>query len=226
MKLNANQSTRERLIEAARDLFYHQGYAATGIAQILRQADAKPGSLYHFFPTKEDLLIAVLQTYKELLWPIVIQPVFDRISDPIERIFGVLDGYRSMLRITRCTRGCPIGNIAIELADSHPQVRQLCAENFSGWRDAIRGCLDAAADRLPESTDREQLASLVLTIMEGGVMQARAYQSLDPFDAAVTQLRDYIERLLTDGTRWSPRHQPNDAGGDPGDALERGIERN
>ena len=224
MKLSASQSTRDRLIEAARDLFYDQGYAATGIAQILKQAEAKPGSLYHFFPTKEDLLIAVLQTYKELLWPIVIQPVFDRISDPVERVFGVLDGYRSMLRITRCTKGCPIGNIAIELADSHPQVRQLCADNFTGWRDAVQSCLDDAADRLPDTVDRAQLASFVLTVMEGAVMQARAYQSLEPFDAAVTQLRDYFERLLSDGTRWSPPPTSEPTVDD--DPFERGIERN
>lgn len=203
MKLNQSQSTRDRLIDAARDLFLEQGYAATGIAQILKQAKARPGSLYHFFPTKEDLLIAVLESYKELLWPVVMQPVFDRIADPIERIFGVLDGYRTMLRITHCTRGCPIGNIAIELADAHPQVRKLCAENFTGWRDAIRSCLDDAAGRLPDIVDRDELASFVLTVMEGGVMQARAYHSLDPFDTAVTQLRDYFERLLADATDWS-----------------------
>ena len=226
MKLNATQSTRDRLIDAARDLFYHQGYAATGIAQILKRADAKPGSLYHFFPTKEDLLIAVLETYKELLWPIVIQPVFDRISDPIERIFGVLDGYRTMLRITGCTKGCPIGNIAIELADSHAQVRQLCADNFTGWRDAIQSCLDDAAGRLPASVDRRPLASFVLTVMEGGVMQARAYQSLEPFDAAVTQLRDYFERLLADGTRWSSSPPPAETKRRDDDPFERGIERN
>jgi AcrR family transcriptional regulator len=49
---------------------------------------------YYFFPTKEDLLFAVLDWYTQNLWPQVISPVFDRIDDPIERVFGVLDGYR------------------------------------------------------------------------------------------------------------------------------------
>src|SRR5262249_31570463 len=82
--------TRERLIEAARVLFLKQGYASTGIAQILEAADAGSGSLYYFFPTKEDLLLAVLEWYKAHLMPIVVQPVYDRVSDPIERIFGIL----------------------------------------------------------------------------------------------------------------------------------------
>ena len=45
--------------------------------------------------------------------------------------------------------------------------------------------------------------------MEGGVMQARAYQTLEPFDASFNQLRDYFERLLDDGTNWSPSDRAN-----------------
>lgn len=197
-------STRDRLIAVARDLIYEQGYTATGIAQILEQADAKPGSLYHFFPTKEDLLIAVLESYKELLFPAVMQPVFDQVADPIERIFDVLKGYRQMLLFTEFTKGCPIGNIALELADSHSRIRTLCAENFDGWLDAIRSCLDDASNRLPDTIDRTELASFVLSVMEGAVMQARAYRMIEPYDAAINQLRDYFNRLLDDATKGSP----------------------
>jgi AcrR family transcriptional regulator len=195
--------TRELLIETARTLFLQNGYGNTGIAQILKTADVGSGSLYHFFPTKEDLLLAVLNKYKELLWPIVIQPVFDRVQDPIERIFGVLDGYRQMLIITEFSGGCPIGNLALELCNSHPAVRQLLAENFTGWRLAIEKCLTEAVDRLPEQTSAPGLAQFVLTTMEGAVMLARAYRSLEPYNNAVTLLRDYFERLLQDGTDWS-----------------------
>lgn len=196
-------STRDRLVEAARLLFWKQGYSATGIAQILKEADAGSGSLYYFFPTKEDLLLAVLEWYRENLWPAVIQPVFDRVTDPIERIFGILDGYRRGLVATDFRHGCPVGNLALELADTHPAARELLAVNFTGWRKAVEECIAAAAGRLPESVNRAELALFVLTTMEGAVMLARAYQDVAPYDAAVTQLRDYFERLLRDGTDWS-----------------------
>jgi AcrR family transcriptional regulator len=203
-------STRDRLVEAARLLFWKHGYAATGIAQILKDADAGSGSLYYFFPTKEDLLLAVLEWYRENLWTEVVQPVFERVNDPVERIFGILDGYRRGLLITNYQRGCPIGNLALELADSQPAARQLLAVNFTGWRRAIEQCLDETADRFPESVDRQQLAFFVLTTMEGAVMLSRAYGNIDPYDAAVTQLRDYFDRLLQDGTNWSmPRPSQN-----------------
>jgi TetR/AcrR family transcriptional regulator, transcriptional repressor for nem operon len=195
--------TRERLVEAARTLFWEQGYTATGIAQILKRADAGSGSLYYFFPTKEDLLLAVLEWYRENLGPAVVEPVFARVSDPIERIFGILDGYRQGLLATGFHRGCPIGNLSLELADSHPAARELLAANFTGWRGAIERCLAEAAGRLPDPVDRESLALFVLTTMEGAVMLARAYRGIEPYDAAVTQLRDYFDRLLRDGTDWS-----------------------
>lgn len=195
--------TRDKLIDAARDLFWEQGYANTGIAQILKKADAGSGSLYYFFPTKEDLLIAVLDWYYAHLCPMVLDPVFSRVSDPIERIFGILDGYRRQLLATDFRAGCPVGNLALEMTNSHPAARQKIADNFEQWRAAVQKCLDEAAGRLPASVDRGQLALFVLTTMEGAVMLARTRHNIDAYDAAVGALRDYVERLLQDGTDWS-----------------------
>ena len=215
-------STRDRLIDTAMELFHSQGYQATGVAQILKKAEVNSGSLYYFFPTKEDLLLAVLDKYKLMLHPMLLDPIWSRIDDPIEKIFGLLDGYRQMLMATECTYGCPIGNLALEIGHSHAKARQLLADNFKGWRDAVRGCLDSADGRLPAELDRDQLASFVLTVMEGGVMQARTERSIKPFDDAVTQLRDYFERIMNDGTSWNAPQSIHhcDAG------TLRGIEKN
>ena len=201
--MSIKQATRDRLIETARQLFLKKGYTATGVAEILQEAGLNAGSLYHFFPTKEDLLLAVLERYKELLSPLVLEPVFGRISDPMERVFGILDGYRRMLLESDHEQGCPIGNLALELSTTHPAARRVIAENFTGWREAVADCLRQVAGRLPTGLDVDQLALFVLTLMEGAVMLARAYRSIEPYDTAVTQLRDYFDRLLSDGTNWS-----------------------
>ncbi|HXE74928.1 MAG TPA: TetR/AcrR family transcriptional regulator [Candidatus Xenobia bacterium] len=183
-------------MEAARELFWAQGYEATSVAQILEKAEVNSGSLYHYFSSKEDLLLAVLEQYKELLLPEVIEPAFQQVTDPIERIFAILEGYRRGLLYTVFTGGCPIGNLAIEVGDHHPEARKRIAENFEGWVGWIRKCLDDAGERVPPEVDRQQLAQFVLTVMEGAVMQSRAHASIAPFDAAVATLRDYFNRLL------------------------------
>ena len=192
-----------RIIEAARQLFFQQGYTATGISQILQQSGANSGSLYHFFPTKEDLLAAVLETYKDMLKPYVVDPAFQRVSDPVERVFAILDGYRQQLLMTDFNLGCPIGNLALEVSNSHPRVRRLVADNFDGWCAAVEEALRDASGRLPEDVDLKRLSHHVLATMEGAVMLARTYRELQPFDDAVQQLRDYFERLIADGTDWS-----------------------
>jgi TetR/AcrR family transcriptional regulator, transcriptional repressor for nem operon len=195
--------TRDKLVQAARELFWEQGYTATGIAQILKKAGVNSGSLYHFFPTKEHLLLAVLEWYTNNLYSMVIDPVSTQVTDPIERVFGVLDGYRQQLILADFSRGCPIGNLSLELSDLYPKVREFLALNFRNWRDAIRKFLDDAAYRLPAETDTDALATFVLTTMEGSVMLCRATRHAEPYYAAVGQLRDYFDRLLADGTSWN-----------------------
>ncbi|MCC6783702.1 MAG: TetR/AcrR family transcriptional regulator [Planctomycetes bacterium] len=192
--------TRENLIAAAMELFTLQGYANTGLAQIARKAGVLPGSLYYFFPTKEDLLHATLERRKELLQSEVLDPIWSRIDDPIERVFGLLKGYRQMLEMTEFCHGCPIGNLVIEVGETHPNARRLLVQNFENWLDAIERCFAAAANRLPQETDARQLAVFVLVTMEGAVMLARAYRNFEAYDAAVVQLRDHVERLLAEGT--------------------------
>ena len=194
--MTESQPTRERLVLAAMELFHEKGYEATGLKQILEKAKVNSGSLYYFFKTKEDLLLAVLDKYADLLDPTVMQPAFEGESDPIERIFAVLEGYGRGLQETGFTRGCPIGNLALEVADSRPAIREKIALNFSNWCKAIESCLDAAADRLPVDADRRGLSRFVLTVMEGGIMQARAHRSREPYDAGVAMLRAYFNRLL------------------------------
>src|ERR1051325_4815807 len=132
--LPAPADTKGRLVVAARDLFWERGYEATSLAEVVEKANAKTGSLYYFFKTKEELLLAVLDWYMENLFPVLIQPIIAHIDDPIERVFALLDGYRKALVATGCTYGCPIGNLTLELGDSLPRARQKLATNFEGWR--------------------------------------------------------------------------------------------
>jgi len=191
----AKPSTRDRIVHAALYLFWLQGYAATGIADILERAEANAGSFYYFFKTKETLLMAVLELYIQSLTPVVVQPVFGQIQDPIERVFGILGFYRQNLLATNCTYGCPIGRLALEIPEEQTKVHRLLADNFDGWTAAVEQSLADAKDRFPENTNFKTLSQFVLTVMEGGVMQARAHRAIEPFDASVAHLRDYF-RLL------------------------------
>jgi len=192
-------STRARLLDAARYLFWEKGYAATGIAEILERASANSGSFYHFFTSKEALLLAVLDSYLEGLEPVIVRPAFARHRDPVERIFAILQGYRERLVETGCRYGCPLGRLALEIEAENLPAHGRIAQNFSGWIGAVRECLEGARGRFPPGLDLDALATFVLTTMEGGVLQSRSCRRLEPFDQSVAQLRNYFA-CLTRGT--------------------------
>ena len=190
-----DQPTRARLIDVALRLFGEKGYQSTSVADVQREADCHSGSFYHFFPTKQDLLLAVLERYRTGIVPMLIEPAWADVDDPIERIFALLARYRLLLETSQCSYGCPIGSLALELHEPDPEVRQLLADNFTGWTDQIENCLIDARKGLGRQFDARRTASFVLTVMEGAVMQARTYRDLRPFDAAVASLRDYFNSL-------------------------------
>ena len=197
---NAPLPTRERLIESARFLFWERGYAGTSMADLLAHSKVNSGSFYYFFESKEALLREVLQGYLLALRPVVVDPAFATTDDPIARIFAILAGYRGRILATESRYGCPLGRLALEIDPENRPAHRLIAENFAGWIGAVRECLEAARDRLPEGTDVESLATYVLAVMEGGVMLSRSYGSVEPFDRTVRQLEEHF-RLLCAGGR-------------------------
>ncbi|MEN8144060.1 MAG: TetR/AcrR family transcriptional regulator [Gemmatimonadota bacterium] len=190
--------TKERILTVAAQLFEEQGYHATGVATILRAAGVKSGSLYHFFSSKEDLLAAVMQRHLDQLRPMILdRAVQDSVTeDPLEHVFSLLGVYRRGLLISGSTRGCPVGNLALEVGGAMPRVRKLIEEYFSVWVSQVRDWLEAAGDRLPASLDRTALARHVLAVAQGGLMQSRAAESIELFDASVGSLRSSVELLV------------------------------
>jgi AcrR family transcriptional regulator len=191
---------KQKIVHAAMELFAAKGFNSTSVADLLSRTQLHSGSLYHFFPSKQDVLIAVLETYRDGIEPMLLQPAWSSIEDPIERIFALLRAYRGMLLETDCTYGCPIGSLALELHEPDPKVRELLAENFTAWTRAIEGCLNAAGERLPRDTDKRALAEFILTTMEGGVMQARTHRDIGYFDRAITMLRNHFDLLQARAT--------------------------
>src|SRR5215469_3803404 len=77
--------TPTRIIDAARELFLEKGYNSTSVADILARSQVNSGSLYHFFPSKQDVLIAVLISYRDNIGQWLFEPCWKGIDDPIER---------------------------------------------------------------------------------------------------------------------------------------------
>jgi TetR/AcrR family transcriptional regulator, transcriptional repressor for nem operon len=191
--------SREELLNAAMNLFWEKGYAETSMTDVFTRSGVNAGSMYYYFKSKEELLLAVLDKLAEIMYSALMAPIWETEKDPIGRIFGLLERYRRAILDSKFSYGCPVGRLAVEIPAEMVEAHAKIAMNFEGWSGAVRKCLEDAGSRLPKGMDLRQLSRFVLTVMEGGVMQSRSYKSIEPFEQAVAQLRDYFDRLEDQG---------------------------
>jgi TetR/AcrR family transcriptional repressor of lmrAB and yxaGH operons len=161
--------SRAALIENAATLFRRQGYAATGLNQILDEAGVKAGSLYHHFPQgKQELAAAVVDAagagIEQLLRRFLATgrsaaDIVDRWIDLL--VAGLAGDQRD---------GCPIEPIATESVNASPLVRAASARAFTGWCVAIR---DRLRSEGWSGDDAETVALAVISLIEGALILSR-----------------------------------------------------
>jgi AcrR family transcriptional regulator len=205
--------TRDRILSAAALLFQEHGYHATGVSDILDAAGVNSGSLYHFFDGKEALLEAVVEHHLQRLDQTIFGPAEAAHHDPVERILIVVGHYRRSLLGSDFTRGCAVGRMALEIGDDEPRVRVLVERYFTAWTGHVERWLDTAAEGPTGTMDPSAAARLVLAATQGAIMLARAAASIEPFDAAVAELRNHLELVMR-----RPRRPPTVA---PPSSAER-----
>ncbi len=161
--------SRAALVDTAALLFRRQGYAATGVNQILETAGVKAGSLYHHFPDgKQELAAAVVDSVGGGIEQQLRRFLAGEIS-----VADIVDGWIDTLaaRLAGDRRdGCPIEPIATESVHASPEVRAASARVFSGWCNAVADRL--RADGWPHD-DADQTALAVIALIEGALMLSR-----------------------------------------------------
>lgn len=190
----AERSTRDRLVGAAARLFQERGYAATGLAEILSLSGAPKGSLYHYFPGgKEDLAIAAAELAGARFRQSLTHEMEAASSTPdLVRRFGArLAGW---LEQSGFTKGCPLATLALEQAPHSPALSETLAELFAGWQAVLESRL--AADGVA-ATRRAELATLILSGLEGALILARVQKSSAPLDRSVAALSRLIDSEIS-----------------------------
>lgn len=181
--------SRAALVDTAARLFRRQGYAATGVNQILETADVKAGSLYHHFPDgKQQLAAAVIDTVGT-----DIERRLRELLDSGQPVADIVAGYLDLMGSALASDprdGCPIEPIATESVHASARVRESAARVFGGWCDAV-------ADRLRADgwahDDADLTARAVIALIEGALILART-GDMAALTAAKTAARTLLAR--------------------------------
>lgn len=173
--------TKDRIVDSSAELFRRQGYAGTGIKQILAAAEAPFGSLYHFFPGGKEQLGAETIRSSGRLYIELFASIAAQAPDAPAAVGDFFDGAAETLLATDYADACPIATVALEVSSTNEQLRQACADVFDGWIDGATRYFCAAG--IDPSSARE-LALTMLCLLEGAFVFCRALRSTEPLRVA------------------------------------------
>ena len=175
-------STRDTLIQAGADLIAEQGYHATGINAVLKAAAVPKGSFYHYFASKEDFGLAVIETFAEAYEGRLTLLLEDHAHPPLGRLRRFFADGRADMADCDHSRGCLIGNLGQELSARNSLFRERLDGILQRWERCLAGCLEQAqtAGELAPETDSEALASFILSGWQGALLRAKTLKSVTP----------------------------------------------
>lgn len=173
-------SARERLIETASRLFHLRSYSSVGIQELCEAAGVRRGSFYYYFPSKVALVEAVLDYERDDLLEQVFDPAFEKGRAPLERF----DEFLSRLHEYHVARtnaeggevgGCPIANLAHELASHHPKLRAQADAILDRFADMYQTALEEARDQgqLDPEVDTQKSAVRIRAYVQGVLETAK-----------------------------------------------------
>jgi AcrR family transcriptional regulator len=189
------ESTKDRIVSSSAELFKRQGYNATGVKQIVDEAKAPFGSLYHFFPGGKEQLGDEVIRWSGGLYGELIDMFFKDATDMARAVRDFFIAAGETLVETDYADACPIATVALEVASTNEPMREATADVFESWIERTAGYFAGAG--LSKKRARE-LAISTLASLEGAFILSRASRTTKPMkiagDAAANALRAELPR--------------------------------
>lgn len=179
-----NSDTRALLIRSGVEVLTESGFAAAGIDGILKKVGVPKGSFYHYFKSKEDFGLAVIDSYASYFAAKLDKCLLDESLAPLQRIVKFADDAKQGIIRFDFKRGCLVGNLGQEVAILPDSYRLVLQNIFAVWQAKIAACLETAKQQgdIQADIDCAQQAEYFWIGWEGAVMRARLVQSVQPLD--------------------------------------------
>ncbi|MEW8191544.1 MAG: TetR/AcrR family transcriptional regulator [Candidatus Thiodiazotropha endolucinida] len=176
--------TKERILATARDLFHGRSYADVGIKEICTLAKVQKGSFYHFFPSKRDLAMAVIDSMADDWAHGFVAEAFDEALPPLERLDYMVDAVyfwqKAAKNLEGRMPGCLFGNLALEISTRDEVIRARINAVFNKASARFHQALEEAVENgeIPP-LDTEATATAMLAYLEGVILLAKTRNDPD-----------------------------------------------
>ena len=183
--------TRDRIVSSGMALMHARGYNAVGVQEICEAARVHKGSFYHFFPSKRDLALAVIDRFWDIFQTELLTPAFADDIPPLARIQRFCQMSCQMVKLSLAEpdatfNGCLLGNFALEISHQDDAIREKLQEIFGFFVDIFERALSEAVEVGEISAiDARATAQELVAYYEGAAVLAKTYDDAD-----------LVERLL------------------------------
>ncbi len=190
---NRGHITKEMVIDKTLSLFNIKGITDTSISDIQDATGLTKGSLYFYFQSKDELAIEVLkragQEFNEFLESTL------KGKTPGRAVENFLKALLKKHRDTGFVGGCIFGNTALEMSDKHPDVVRVLKDIFNRWKKTLTMTLTEAqkTSEIRIDISSSELATIIIEMIEGGIMLSRLEKSERPLSLAIKAIRRLLE---------------------------------
>ncbi|MCE9681305.1 TetR/AcrR family transcriptional regulator [Halomonas alkalisoli] len=189
-------TTRERLLEAGLEMLLQHGYNDLGIQALLQATGTPKGSFYHYFRSKEDFALQVIDRYMDEVHQGLDAALGDQSLPPLDRARRFFELSREKYRRDGYL-GCMLGGLGQELSGINPTFAEKIEGCFGELTQRLSACLEEARQRgdIPLDSDPRELANLLLNCWEGAALRSRLWRDPTPLD----QMLDFYFLAATRG---------------------------
>ena len=170
---------RQRIVETAERLFYAEGVRAVGIDRIIAEAEVAKMTLYSHFPSKDELILAVLQ-YREVQVDAMLAQAMERhVRKGKDRLAAFFAALKDWFK-TPGFRGCSFINARVELADANHPASKFSAQHKLRFHEMLKAIVTETAGTKAAAA----LTPAIALLVEGAIIAAVMEQSARPADVA------------------------------------------
>jgi TetR/AcrR family transcriptional repressor of nem operon len=177
-----SDDARTRILDTALRSIHRASYESVGVSAIAAEADVPKGSFYHWFSSKEDLAVAVVDTFalkggalRREMFVADGRPALDRLAAYFRHVIAVHE--RENFR-----RGCLLGNLALEVSGQSEKIRERVAQALDRWEKTMRALLEEAYTNgeMPPGLSPEDAAAFILNAWEGALLRMKVAHTARP----------------------------------------------
>jgi TetR/AcrR family transcriptional repressor of nem operon len=194
----ARGSARGALLDAAHKLVRRKGWHATTVDDLCAEAGVTKGAFFHHFATKEDLGLAAAQHWTAVTAPLFANAPYQRLRDPLQRIFGYLDFRATLAEGPLEAFTCFAGTAVQEVFATSEPMRVALGATITGHAAQLARDFAAAIERHPPriKVSAEGLALYTQTVLQGGFVLAKSTGDQAALLDAIAHLKNYLRLLF------------------------------